>query len=841
MTPQRAHLLSSVGIDPAWSRTLDVGHRVHVLDRPGTDPEAPTVVCLHGNPTWSVLWAPLLNGLDRRHRVVAPDHIDMGHSARVTPPGGVRRYRQRLDDLTMILDACGVGSRLVLMGHDWGGALAAGWAVHHPDRVVGLLLANTGLAVPEGRRAPWLIRLAAHRPLLDLVTRRTPVFVAATPRLPGRPISAAMRAALAAPYRRSADRVGVAGFVADIPFDDSHPTAADLAQVADTVGSLNVPALLVWGGRDPVFNDSFAADLTERIAHAELHRSPEAGHLSPIEVDLAGIAGRWLVSTVSTVPVVPSVPTVPTAPAVEPEPGHLSAWAPLETRATDPVTQHCLAFHDGARDESITFAELSARVHQMAGALRSAGVGHGDRVAVAVPPGIDLVAVVYACWRIGAVTVIADRGLGRRGLGAAVRSARVAAVVGIGRALLASRALGWAPGAILIDVSSLTAGDATGVAPALLGDGPHPDDAAAVLFTSGATGPAKGVRYTHRQLGAQRDALRDLYGIGDDDRLVAAFAPFSLFGPALAIPTAIPDVDVTAPATLTAAALEAACARIGATLVFASPAALTNVLETAGGVATPALGRVRTVMSAGAPIPVPLLERMQRLTPSASLHTPYGMTEVLPVADIDLDTLGAVGPGHGVCVGHRVDGCEVRIDPTNSEVLIAAPWCSAGYDRLADTQRQARPVDPDGRVWHRSGDLGHLDESGRLWIEGRVVHAIRTATSAVSPVPLEVAAERCAGVSRAAAVGVGPAGAQQVVMVVEVTRGRGRGRGRGRRIGLASLELTGQVRAAIGAVGGSPPVAAVLVADRFPVDVRHNSKIDRTLLAARAQRLLAGG
>jgi acyl-coenzyme A synthetase/AMP-(fatty) acid ligase len=281
-------------------------------------------------------------------------------------------------------------------------------------------------------------------------------------------------------------------------------------------------------------------------------------------------------------------------------------------------------------------------------------------------------------------------------------------------------------------------------------------------------------------------------------------------------------------------------------LVFASPAALTNVLATAEGISTPAIARVRTVMSAGAPVGVPLLERMQGLAPNASLHTPYGMTEVLPVADIDLDALRAAGPGHGVCVGHQVDGCEVRIDPANSEVLIATPWCSTGYDRLDDTQRQARSVDADGRIWHRSGDLGHLDESGRLWIEGRLVHRIETATSTVSPVPLEIAAESCEGVSRAAAVGVGPLGAQQVVIVVEAAGARSRSpipilrRRHRRKLGLASLELTGEVRAAIGTIAGMPPVAAVLAADRFPVDVRHNSKIDRTLLAAQAERLLAG-
>ena len=133
-----------------------------------------------------------------------------------------------------------------------------------------------------------------------------------------------------------------------------------------------------------------------------------------------------------------------------------------------------------------------------------------------------------------------------------------------------------------------------------------------MLFTSGATGPAKGVVYTHRQLQAQRDLLAATYGVGEHDRLVAAFAPFALYGPALGIASVVPDMDVTAPATLTAAALADAARAVDATLVFASPAALANVVATADG-STPAqravLGRVRLVLSAGAPVPVTLLGR----------------------------------------------------------------------------------------------------------------------------------------------------------------------------------------------------------------------------------------
>ena len=100
-----------------------------------------------------------------------------------------------------------------------------------------------------------------------------------------------------------------------------------------------------------------------------------------------------------------------------------------------------------------------------------------------------------------------------------------------------------------------------------------------MLFTSGATGPAKGVVYRHRQAGAQLAALRGAYGITGDDRLVAAFPPFALYGPALGIPSAVPAVRK--PGALTAAALADAVAAVDATMIFASPAALRNVVATA--------------------------------------------------------------------------------------------------------------------------------------------------------------------------------------------------------------------------------------------------------------------
>lgn len=827
----------SWGIDPSWSRTLHVdGVDWHLLER---TPAAPlgTVVCVHGNPTWSFLWRDVLARLGDRYRVIALDQLGMGFSER-TP---TRDYATRVRDLAAAVDALDIDGEFTLVGHDWGGAVAMGYGVAHPHRLAGLVLCNTGIAVPEGRRAPSLIRLAASGPITDLACRRTRTFVDGTIALSWRRLPPPVRDALRAPYRTAARRTAIADFVADVPFDDRHPSAAAIAAVADALRSFDRRTLVVWGADDPVFDDSFALDLAARVPHADQHRFPHAGHLSPLEADVAGVIDTWL--TASPRPVgsehhadeSSDQPYVPT-------------WAALAACAADPDRAARTAFVDGSSGEQTSFAELHRRVEAIARGLRSAGLRPGDRVAMLTPPGADLVAAVYGVWRAGGVTVIADRGLGLRGLGAAVRGAKATWVIGPSAAIAAARILRWAPGARAVTVGRRRAPKSIGTLTELehsaadLPAEPAPDDHAAVLYTSGATGPAKGVRYRHRQLAAQRDALARAYGITADDRLVAAFAPFALYGPALGITSTIPDVDVTTPGALTADAFAAACASIDATIAFASPAALANVLRTGSATPDPRTASLRLVLSAGAPVPVATLRSVAQRRPGAEVHTPYGMTECLPVADISLDGIDSAGHGRGVCVGHPVHAARVVIAPlgfdaahpisavdadVTGEVLVRTPWLSDGYDRRWATEREARPIDTDGVVWHRSGDVGHLDHEGRLWIEGRSVHVVHTDHGPVTPVPVEVAVEAIPGIQRAAAAGIGPHGCQQLVVVVEAEG----------RAGLADAEVAAAVRAAV----SWAPVAAVLTAPTLPVDIRHNTKIDRAAVAEWAAQLLAGG
>ena len=832
------------GVDPAWSRFVAVPDALgatrtwHVLDH--GEPVVGTMLCVHGNPTWSYLWRRFLAAAPPGWRVVAVDQLGMGWSERTGP----RTLGMRVADLSALTQALGITGPVVSVAHDWGGPISLGWAQEHTDQLAGLVLTNTGVNLPAGSAPPPLIRLARTPALRDALCVRTPAFLRATSALSRPALPAAIRRALEQPYAGPDRRSAIGDFVADIPVESAHPSRATLDAIVGRMPELaDVPALLVWGPRDPVFTERQLDDLAVRLPGADIQRYAGASHLVTEDAPQAAAdVWSWVAAHVPR----PAAEVLRTDPQPAPLP-----WAALVARAQDPDV--AVAEVRGGVVERTSFAVLEEQVQRLAAGLAAHGVRAGERVALLVPPGRELTVAVYACWRLGAVIVVADAGLGVGGLAHALRSAAPDHVIGIPRALLAvgalrvpgrriwagavpvtlGRALGWAVG---LDQLSRTP-----LAPV---PDPGPDDReAAVLFTSGATGPAKGVVYRLSQLSAQIAQVKALCGMGPDDRLVAAFAPFALYGPALGVGAVVPDMTVTAPGTLTAAALADAVAAIDATVVFASPAALRNVVATAGA-ATPeqrqALGGIRLVMSAGAPVPLGLLRALQRELPAAELHTPYGMTEVLPVTDIALAGIEAAGSGPGVCVGRPLAGVEVAVSPLDAdgqadgvltrttgvtgEVCIAAAHVKDHYDRLWATERRSSR----NPGWHRSGDVGHLDADGRLWIEGRLVHVITTADGPVTPVGLEQRLETQDGVEAVAVVGVGPAGTQVVVAVV-VPRD-------GSRSVLAPPELAAAARAAVGV-----PLAAVLQIARLPVDIRHASKIDRLEVGRWAARVLAGG
>ncbi len=499
---------------------------------------------------------------------------------------------------------------------------------------------------------------------------------------------------------------------------------------------------------------------------------------------------------------------------------------------------------------TVTFGTLARRVDAAAAGLLAAGIGPGTRTALLVPPIADFFVLAYALLRVRAVPVVVDPGIGLAKVRGCLAEAAPEAFVGIAKAHLARRALGWAPTAHLavtagpVPMPGTTSlrrlerdGDRAGFVPPRREDGTP----AAILFTSGSTGPPKGVEHHEEGLLAQASLVRDLYGLGPGDVSLATFPPFALFGPALGMTTVVPRMDPTRPAKVVPARLVRAARTSGATVMFGSPALLdTLVRGTPEGTTMPSL---RQVISAGAPVPRDTQRGVLRLLgPGARVHTPYGATEALPVASIGSDELLDL-PDDGICVGRPVPGVDVALmritdGPVASltpdghvapgevgEVVVRGRVVSPAYaDRPEATD--AAKLDWDGQLAHRMGDLASADAAGRLWFAGRKAHIVHAADGPLFSVPCEEVFRRHPAVRRCALVGVGAAGAQRPVLVVQLEQ-------------TSRASVTPELLGLGATEAHTRPVATVLYHPSLPVDPRHNSKIDREALGLWAARELA--
>jgi acyl-coenzyme A synthetase/AMP-(fatty) acid ligase len=374
----------------------------------------------------------------------------------------------------------------------------------------------------------------------------------------------------------------------------------------------------------------------------------------------------------------------------------------------------------------------------------------------------------------------------------------------------------------------------------------EPDEIAAILFTSGSTGPAKGVVYTHGVFDAQVRMLRDTYDIRPGEVDLATFPLFALFDPALGMTSVVPEMDFTRPAQADPQKLIRAIRDHNVTNMFGSPALIDRLgrYGESNGVKLPTIKRA---ISAGAPISPAVLERFHKLlADDAQVYTPYGATESLPVASIGsreivTETKDRTSTGGGVCVGKPVEPMDVRIiritddaidvwsddllSPPGEigEIVVCGPVVTREYWGNPDATRLAKIADRDGgNLRHRMGDVGYFDETGRLWMCGRKSHRVTTSDGTLFTVCCEAVFNLHERVRRTALVGVGKSPSQRPVLCVELEPDHTR-TDRARLI----RELRDLGRQHEHTCG----IRTFLVHPAFPVDIRHNAKIFREKLA----------
>ncbi|MBB3342551.1 olefin beta-lactone synthetase [Luteimonas sp. RC10] len=503
---------------------------------------------------------------------------------------------------------------------------------------------------------------------------------------------------------------------------------------------------------------------------------------------------------------------------------------------------------------ALSYAALDARSDAIAAGLAARGIVRGTRTVLMVRPSPEFFLLMFALFKAGAVPVLVDPGIDRRALRQCLDEAQAQAFIGIPLAQVARVLLGWARSATIRITTGRRAvlADATLAQVERAGTGAGPqlaataaDEVAAILFTSGSTGVPKGVVYRHRHFVAQIAMLRDAFGIPPGGVDLPTFPPFALFDPALGLTSIVPDMDPTRPARADPHKLHAAIARFGVDQLFGSPA-LMRVLATHGA----PLPGVRRVTSAGAPVPPDIVATMLALLPpEASLWTPYGATECLPVAVVEGRELLALRTrteqGAGTCVGRPVPPNEVRIIGVDDaaiatwsdalelprgqigEITVAGPTATDSYFGREAQTRLAKIAEtlPDGstRIVHRMGDLGYFDSEGRLWFCGRKGHRVVTASGTLCTEQVEPVFNVHPDVARTALVGVGPAGRQTPVLCVELQPGVGKSE---------DARIADELRHIGAGFVHTAGIATVLFHPRFPVDIRHNAKIGRETLAA---------
>jgi acyl-CoA synthetase (AMP-forming)/AMP-acid ligase II len=521
----------------------------------------------------------------------------------------------------------------------------------------------------------------------------------------------------------------------------------------------------------------------------------------------------------------------------------------------------------------LSFAELDRVSDRYAWGLGGAGIGRGTRVLSMVPAGIPLISLTFALLKLGAVPVLIDPAMGRRNLAQCIEECAPEALIGVPQAHLAAmifpKAFRTVRYAINVGSRFVPLGDVNLADLSIPLSAPFPleamaaDDPAAIIFTTGSTGVPKGVLYEHGMFEAQVRMLRELFGVAPGEVEMPAFPLFALFNVALGCTSAIPPIDPTRPASCDPAAVVRFIHDQAVTSTFGSPAIWRNVTGYCQEQAI-TLPTLRRVLMAGAPVPAELHERFRRiLGPDADTHTPYGATEALPVASISgAEVLSANAergddPLAGTCVGRPAPEITLRIiaisdEPIErwddalllppgqvGEIVVKGPSVTKEYVGRPASTALAKIHDGEA-IWHRMGDLGYLDERGRLWFYGRKSQRVITPAGTLFTEPVELLFNQHPSVARSALVGVREgkgAGqrareregqrAQMLPVVVVELNNRGLLRNRA-----ARESLIGELRELARATEMTRGVSTFLFHPSLPVDIRHNAKIFREQLAS---------
>jgi len=533
------------------------------------------------------------------------------------------------------------------------------------------------------------------------------------------------------------------------------------------------------------------------------------------------------------------------------------AWLLSEQAAAQP--RAAAIYFPEARDcfgrvayTHLTFQQLQERSDFFAWGMRDIGVCPGQKALLMIRPSLDFYALLFAIFKIGAIPVLIDPGMGWGNFLRCVQSMEPEVFLGIPAAHILRLLARPYFRSVKINITlgkfrfwgGRTLTELHGKPEPYPIHAASPDDLAAVLFTSGSTGPAKGVSYTHRIFSTQVSLVQREYDIKPGEMDLACFPLFSLFSIALGAAAVIPDMDPSKPARVNPERILEPLQNLPVTYSFGSPALWDHVSRYACEKQLRLPG-LRRIIMAGAPVPAHVHERLlhQLLEPGAETYTPYGATESLPIANFRgsemlAETKEASLAGKGTCVGKPIAEIQSKIiaitdEPIASmkdalelpagqigELCVSGPCVTTEYYNKPEATRLAKITDGD-KIWHRVGDVGYFDDKGRFWFCGRKAHRVEmqstTGIQTLFSIPCEAIFNQIPGVRRSALVGIGKRPSQIPAIIIETEQNHQR-----------------TPEKILKAAAANPLTAAIRHAffhPAFPVDVRHNAKINREKLA----------
>lgn len=499
-----------------------------------------------------------------------------------------------------------------------------------------------------------------------------------------------------------------------------------------------------------------------------------------------------------------------------------------------------------AKYETLTFKEMELRINHYAHTFLDQDLKSGDKILVFVKPSLDFPIIIFSLFRAGLVPVFIDPGMGVDAMLQCIQTSSAKALIGIPKIhhlrLLKSSYFSSIEFSYVIDGRALNAISFENLLKKNYTSTPLKSQTtgqsyAAVLFTSGGTGTPKGVLYTHEMFIEQTLKLKQIFRLANQDKDYPCFPLFGLFSLALGLTVVMPEVDLMKPSQVNAKAIVKSLMKHKITFATGSPALWKRVAQYALRKKI-TLPHLKAIATFGAPVSIDLHKDLSSVLTAGEVYTPYGATECLPVSVITsheilgetkTETLG----GQGTCVGYPAPTTEIKIlncqsntivDDINyiGEILVATSAMTSGYDGLSDATKAIRYVCPiSQKKYHKMGDLGKLDCFGRLWFLGRKVQCISLPDYWLCTEEIEPAINYLPEVSRCALLKL----KDKIALVVERQDGM---------VDLPDLQKEKFFQKIKMVLAGLPKghlVEDIILDMNFPVDTRHNIKIDRLSMA----------